>query len=105
MLGPSFTSKSLVNMSFLTVAVACLLAFSLSTSASHVLESQVDGIYEATYRVVVQFLKYFKTRAGIDQVTYDDLVLYMKYSSAVYEWICPHPLGNILVERVSFFFV
>ena len=94
------TFKSLANMRFLSIAVACLMAFSLSTSASPVLESQVEEIYEATYDDVVLFMKYLS--AGIDQATYDDLVLYTKYSSAVYQWIFPHPHGNTLVKEVRF---
>jgi len=38
---------------------------------------------------------------GIPQSTYDDLVQYTKYSSAVYQWVCPSPLGNTLVKNVS----
>lgn len=38
--------------------------------------------------------------SGIDQTTYDNLVRYTKYSSAVYQWICPAPLGNTLVDQV-----
>ena len=87
-------------MRFLSIAVACLLAFSLSASASPVLESQVDEIYAATYDDVVLFMKYLESLDGIDQATYDDLVLYTKYSSAVYQWICPHPVGTILVKQV-----
>jgi len=95
--------KSLVNMSFLSIAIACLLAFSLSTSASPVL-SQVDGV-DMTHNDAMLFLKYLESQAAIDQATYDDLVLYTKYSSAVYQSICPHPLGDILVKQVCFFFV
>ncbi|RDB16774.1 putative feruloyl esterase A [Hypsizygus marmoreus] len=41
-----------------------------------------------------------ETRAdGISQAVFDDLVRYTKYSSAVYQWICPTPLGNTLVEK------
>lgn len=39
--------------------------------------------------------------SGIDQTTYDNLVRYTKYSSAVYQWICPAPLGNTLVDQVG----
>lgn len=43
-----------------------------------------------------------KSRAsGIDKTTYDNLVRYTKYSSAVYQWICPAPLGNTLVDQVG----
>ncbi|KAI0047903.1 alpha/beta-hydrolase [Auriscalpium vulgare] len=38
---------------------------------------------------------------GISQGTYDDLVRYAKYSSAVYQFICPHPIGNTLVDTFS----
>ncbi|KAF9461268.1 Alpha/Beta hydrolase protein [Collybia nuda] len=38
---------------------------------------------------------------GIPQSTFDDLVRYTKYSSAVYQWICPNPLGNTLVAKFS----
>jgi len=36
--------------------------------------------------------------SGISQSTYDDLVRYTKYSSAVYHGWCPKPLGNTLVR-------
>ena len=39
-------------------------------------------------------------QSGIDQTTYNDLERYTKYSSAVYQWICPKPLGNTLVKQV-----
>lgn len=65
-------------MRFLSTAVACLLAFALPGFATPLLESRADGI---------------------DQATYDDLVLYTKYSSAAYQWICPWPLGNTLVKQ------
>ncbi|KAG5653046.1 hypothetical protein H0H81_002563 [Sphagnurus paluster] len=43
-----------------------------------------------------------ETRAdGISQAVFDDLVRYTKYSSAVYEWICPNPLGNKLVQKFN----
>jgi len=67
-------------MRFLTTALACLLAFSLPTFSSPALESRVDGI---------------------DRETYDDLVLYAKYSSAVYRGLCPRPLGNTLVSAFN----
>ncbi|KAF8644797.1 hypothetical protein AX16_008259 [Volvariella volvacea WC 439] len=38
---------------------------------------------------------------GISQSTYDDLVRYTKYSSAVYQWICPSPLGKTLVQKFN----
>lgn len=41
-------------------------------------------------------------QSGIDQTTYNDLERYTKYSSAVYQWICPKPLGNTLVKQVCF---
>ncbi|KAL0956990.1 hypothetical protein HGRIS_003090 [Hohenbuehelia grisea] len=34
---------------------------------------------------------------GISQATYDNLVRYAKYSSAVYQLICIRPLGNTLI--------
>lgn len=37
---------------------------------------------------------------GISQGTFDDLVRYTKYSSAVYQWICPNPVGNTLINKV-----
>lgn len=39
-------------------------------------------------------------KGGIEQQVYDDLVRYTKYSSAVYEKVCPRPLGNSLVAQV-----
>lgn len=39
-------------------------------------------------------------QSGISQTVYDNLVRYTKYSSAVYQWICPRPLGNPLVDQV-----
>ena len=33
--------------------------------------------------------------------TYDELELFAKYSSAVYQFLCPRPLGNLLVQSVS----
>ena len=46
-----------------------------------------------------------ETRAnGIDQTTYNDLERYTKYSSAVYQWICPKPLGNKLIDQVRYYF-
>ncbi|KAF9792926.1 Alpha/Beta hydrolase protein [Thelephora terrestris] len=38
---------------------------------------------------------------GIEQQVYDDLVRYTKYSSAVYQGLCPRPLGNTLVAQFS----
>ena len=98
---PSSTfGKSLVIMCFLSVAVACLLVFLLSTSALPALESWIDGNYEATtYDVPAELL----SQAAVERALYSDLMLYTKYSSAVYQSICPHPLGNALVKQVCFF--
>ncbi|KAF7335115.1 Alpha/beta-hydrolase [Mycena venus] len=41
------------------------------------------------------------TSHAISSSLYDDLVLYTKYSSAVYQWNCPSPLGNTLVRSFS----
>ncbi|KAJ3505829.1 hypothetical protein NLJ89_g7212 [Agrocybe chaxingu] len=65
-------------MRFFSLA-SCVLAFSsLTALASPLLESRANGI---------------------DQTTYDNLVRHTKYSSAVYQWICPRPLGNTLVDK------
>ncbi|KAF9050098.1 Alpha/Beta hydrolase protein [Panaeolus papilionaceus] len=40
-------------------------------------------------------------QSGISQTVYDNLVRYTKYSSAVYQWICPRPLGNPLVDQFA----
>ncbi|PPQ63693.1 hypothetical protein CVT24_004578 [Panaeolus cyanescens] len=40
-------------------------------------------------------------QSGISQSVYDNLVRYTKYSSAVYQWICPRPLGNTLVDQFA----
>jgi hypothetical protein len=37
--------------------------------------------------------------------TYDELQWFAKYASAVYQILCPRPLGNTLVESVSCAFV
>ncbi|KAI6010514.1 hypothetical protein EDC04DRAFT_2610161 [Pisolithus marmoratus] len=39
------------------------------------------------------------TGTGIDQETYDNLVLYTKYASAAYQPICPRPMGNTLIGQ------
>lgn len=39
-------------------------------------------------------------RAGISEDIYSELLLFAKYSSAVYQFICPCPLGNTLVASV-----
>lgn len=39
-------------------------------------------------------------KEGIEQQVYDNLVRYTKYSSAVYQKLCPRPLGNTLVTQV-----
>lgn len=38
---------------------------------------------------------------GISEETYGELERFAKYSSAVYQLICPRPLGNKLVQSVS----
>jgi hypothetical protein len=37
---------------------------------------------------------------GISEDIYSELVLFTKYSSAIYQFICPRPLGNKLVKSV-----
>jgi hypothetical protein len=37
---------------------------------------------------------------GISEDTYGELERFAKYSSAVYQFICPCPLGNTLVQTV-----
>ena len=37
---------------------------------------------------------------GISEKTYSELEGFAKYSSAVYQFICPRPLGNTLVRPV-----
>jgi len=44
-------------------------------------------------------LKNTRQEAGISQAVFDDLTLYAEYSSAVYQFFCPSPLGNTLVEE------
>lgn len=39
-------------------------------------------------------------RGGVSEGIYNELVHFAKYSSAVYQFICPRPLGNTLVESV-----
>ncbi|KAI6002878.1 Alpha/Beta hydrolase protein [Pisolithus albus] len=39
--------------------------------------------------------------AGIDQETYDNLVLYSKYASAAYQPLCPRPMGNTLIGQFT----
>lgn len=39
-------------------------------------------------------------KGGVEHQVYDDLVRYAKYSSAVYQKLCPRPLGNTLVAQV-----
>jgi hypothetical protein len=41
------------------------------------------------------------TRGGISEDIYSELLLFAKYSSAVYQLICPRPLGNTLVESFA----
>lgn len=38
---------------------------------------------------------------GISKETYDDLVRYTKYASGAYQILCPRPMGNTLVGKVS----
>jgi len=92
--------KSLVNMRFLSIAVACLLAFSLSTSASPILEI-VD---HAPYEPLMRFNKWLGGLDGINRTMSNNLELYTKYSPAVYQRICGCPLENILLLLVCFFF-
>ncbi|KAI9437657.1 alpha/beta-hydrolase [Lactarius indigo] len=40
-------------------------------------------------------------RGGISEHVYSELLHFAKYSSAVYQFICPRPLGNTLVESFS----
>ena len=98
--GPSSILKSLVNMRFLSIAVACLLAFSLSISASPILEI-VD---HATYEPLMLFTKWLEGLDGINRTISNNLVLYTKYSPAVYQQICGCPLENIFINWVCFFF-
>ena len=88
-------------MRFLSIAVACLLAFSLSTSASPILEI-VD---QATYEPLMLFTKWLGGLDGINRKNFNNLVLYTKYSPDMYQWICPRPLENILMKWVCFFFL
>ena len=39
--------------------------------------------------------------SSVSMHTYDELDLFAKYSSAVYQFLCPRPLGNLLVQSVS----
>lgn len=39
--------------------------------------------------------------SSVSMHTYDELELFAKYSSAVYQFLCPRPLGNPLVQSVS----
>jgi len=39
----------------------------------------------------------------VSEDTYGQLECFAKYSSAAYQVLCPHPLGNTLVQSVSFF--
>ncbi|KAF7375671.1 putative feruloyl esterase A [Mycena sanguinolenta] len=41
------------------------------------------------------------TSRAISSTLYNDFIQYTKYSSAVYQPYCPHPLGNTLVEFFS----
>ncbi|KAH9484947.1 putative feruloyl esterase A [Psilocybe cubensis] len=65
-------------MLFVPLFVSYLLAAPLGAFASPLVESRANGI---------------------DQTTYDNLVRYTKYSSAVYQWLCPKPLGNKLIDQ------
>lgn len=68
-----------MRLSSAAIAFALAAISPLGSFASPILESRADGV---------------------SQSTYDDLVRYTKYSSAVYQWICPQPLGNKLVKQV-----
>jgi hypothetical protein len=39
--------------------------------------------------------------SSVSMHTYDELERFAKYSSAVYQFLCPRPLGNSLVQSVS----
>ncbi|KAI6121842.1 Alpha/Beta hydrolase protein [Pisolithus sp. B1] len=39
--------------------------------------------------------------AGIDQETYNNLVLYAKYASAAYQPLCPRPMSNTLIGQFT----
>jgi hypothetical protein len=39
--------------------------------------------------------------SSVTMHTYDKLERFAKYSSAVYQFLCPRPLGNSLVQSVS----
>ncbi|KAF5386020.1 hypothetical protein D9615_002529 [Tricholomella constricta] len=69
-------------MRFSSLAYACafLILNPLVSLASPLLETRADGVSQAVF---------------------DDLVRYTKYSSAVYQWICPAPLGNKLVNKFT----
>ncbi|VDC07553.1 unnamed protein product [Peniophora sp. CBMAI 1063] len=43
----------------------------------------------------------WKSTGGIPQQVYDELVRYTQYSSAVYQPLCPNPLGNELVTEFT----
>jgi hypothetical protein len=45
-------------------------------------------------------LLYRPVDGGISEEIYSELVLFTKYSSAIYQFICPRPLGNKLVKSV-----
>ena len=66
-------------MHFHSFILSCWLAFTLTASASPLLQNRANGI---------------------DQSTYNDLERYTKYSSAAYQLVCPRPLGNKLVNQV-----
>ncbi|KAF5328718.1 hypothetical protein D9619_011731 [Psilocybe cf. subviscida] len=87
----AFLTHTLVDM------LSGIFKFALSVCAltlpvTNVLGSPVD--VSAAVAVSVE-----SRATGIDQTTYDNLVRYTKYSSAVYQWICPAPLGNTLVDQ------
>ena len=42
-----------------------------------------------------------ESRSLVSEDTYDRLERFAKYSSAAYQILCPHPLGNTLVQAVS----
>ena len=47
-----------------------------------------------------QFPLLSRPDGGISENIYSELVLFTKYSSAIYQFICPRPLGNTLINSV-----
>ncbi|SRR6266404_1025281 len=52
--------------------------------------------------VPLQFPLFPPIRGGISEDVYSELLLFAKYSSAVYQSVCPRPLGHTLVESVRY---